>query len=178
MTIKIAKVYIIRNSEEESFFRKFARKILNYEVGATKYDTIVIVLDDNTIHEIQNLNKNSMLVEFSKSTVVEVDYKNENPFDGIMPAYIKLNTTPVITMNFSVPTYVPEKGYISKKPMNVTKSLPSKYNLAYELDNKEEAFTLTKIKSSDESLEFVASYNCDIIDNTTLLCLIYKLLMQ
>lgn len=183
MTMKFAKVYVIRNLETESIFRTFGRKILNCELGVKNDDTIIIVFDDNTMNEIKNLNKNSMLVEFGDSidTYVEVvGSTNKINYYGVMPAYIKLKANPDIMLTFKVPTYVPKQGFVCdfKTKTNNVKSIPSKYNMVYVLKNdcEKEVFAVSKIKSSNESLEFRVSYNNDIIDNTTLFYLIDKLL--
>ena len=163
MFIKYAEITIIKNIEEENFFRNLTR-YFGYEDITNNKDTIIILFDDKTICDI----KDEYIDKKFKFGVIG--------YDTIFPIYFKLNNqktlfyrTPEIKNNLKKLDFM---LIFKDYKINLISKDASKFNMIYEDCNKKEKLAICRVKSNEEKPCFLLAYDIDILDRSDIIYLV------
>jgi len=153
MPIKYGEITIILDGENETFIRTIGRVLFNSELYVYDCSDIIILFDDNTIYNINDVS-------------THVNFKFCQSFTQELPLYFDCKEKsyfykqPKITegrldLNF--------KKIFSPKIWNKYKLVSSHFNCIYEslCGNKPEVFSLVKIFSTAKNPRFLFAYDSD-----------------
>jgi hypothetical protein len=170
MTIKYAEITVIKNLEEESIFYKLFRFVGYENYNFTDSDTIIISFDDDIVFDIKDNLTNEKVAKFG--VVGEYNFPIYFDLSGKTFFLRKPNEVEGIKiLNFN-------EIFKQNKKYNQSKKEPSYNNIIYYIHDytnnnigKTDAFSLLRIKSSEEKPRFLVAYDESLFnkDNLTYL---------
>lgn len=176
MTIQYVEVSVIKNVNQEPFFKNICREYLGYEYGATNDDTIVILFEDGTIYDT-----NEPLPDVRVTFKLSDDPFDFSPLSRHFPKVITLKSG--IELTYEAPSYDSQKKYYKLKSLNYLFHKHPKYKLAdislcnftYAISN-ESVFGTLKLKSNVNFQMYLVAFDDDILDKQQVIYLINHIL--
>lgn len=164
MSIKYAEVTIIRNIEEESFFRGLFRS-LGYENTTSNKDTIIITFDDETIYNV-------------KDEYIDKKYEfGALGYDHWFPIHFVIKEKET-TLFYKTPNIVNNIKRLNcqnifkyDKNFYLNQLEDSDYNMIYQDINKNELFAIVRSRSNEEKPRFKIAYAENIFDKSDIIYL-------
>ena len=150
MPIKYAEITIIKNLEKESIFEYFSR-LIQIEIVVNDYDTIIILFDDETTHDVKKEYTDKKFIMLSSNIVYPYNFNIEgitNTFFYKEPKVIDNN----LKTDFKKIFKNNPKYFTSNKEASI-------YNVIYYVVPDIEVFSIVKISSNEIKPRYLLAYD-------------------